>query len=586
MKTLLILLASIAFGQPQQISISQPPPPSVPSGGGAIVGQTGQTPLYYWVIVRYGAGVAAPMGPIVVNNTVGLANLSLLNYVTLSWPGMAGATGYDVLRNTVSSYPANPTCAACAIAINTSSTSATDQNAVNLAYPGSAPGPAPSANVSMYINNRDLGYPFLNVQTNYGGNVLVSPMTLYVGSAPIGSCSNSFPRQYVLGAGTTYGCVGGAWTLISGPAGSMPIACADMPALTGGVTSTAGSCATSITNMATVNSIPYVSASGILNQMTGVFRISDTVLGMTKIQVGIIYPASDSTTAVQVTKADGTTAVMTVDTTNSYVTARAGASTGGVTIGTFNGLANYGAVFIANTPGTTSYTLKGSVAGIDNNLYINRTTGGNIFFRENDSTASQLSIVAGGNVGVGKSNTAPSSTLHVYDATASTGSTTLTVQAGAGQSTTDLQQWKNNAGTVLASMYSTGILGANVIAGGGGWGIGTTSSEIRSVSGGLYAWSSSAFNYNAGNDTGLSRCAAGVVCAGTGAQGSTAGTLKAAKAQTGTTVVGSLGTCDSAAEGTRWGVTDALAPVALATVVGGGAVHVSVYCDGTNWIVN
>lgn len=47
----------------------------------------------------------------------------------------------------------------------------------------------------------------------------------------------------------------------------------------------------------------------------------------------------------------------------------------------------------------------------------------------------------------------------------------------------------------------------------------------------------------------------------------------------------SLPTCDSTSEGLRYGVNDALAPVPLATVVTGGSVHVGVYCDGTNWIV-
>jgi len=49
--------------------------------------------------------------------------------------------------------------------------------------------------------------------------------------------------------------------------------------------------------------------------------------------------------------------------------------------------------------------------------------------------------------------------------------------------------------------------------------------------------------------------------------------------------IGSLPTCNAAAEGTLFGVTDALIPAALATVAAGGAVHVSVYCNGTNWIV-
>jgi hypothetical protein len=50
--------------------------------------------------------------------------------------------------------------------------------------------------------------------------------------------------------------------------------------------------------------------------------------------------------------------------------------------------------------------------------------------------------------------------------------------------------------------------------------------------------------------------------------------------------VASLPACNAGLEGSHYGVNNALAPTALATVVGGGAVHVSVYCDGTNWIVN
>jgi hypothetical protein len=49
--------------------------------------------------------------------------------------------------------------------------------------------------------------------------------------------------------------------------------------------------------------------------------------------------------------------------------------------------------------------------------------------------------------------------------------------------------------------------------------------------------------------------------------------------------VAGLPTCNGAAEGTRSQVNNALAPAALSTVAGGGAVHVSVYCNGTNWIV-
>lgn len=52
-----------------------------------------------------------------------------------------------------------------------------------------------------------------------------------------------------------------------------------------------------------------------------------------------------------------------------------------------------------------------------------------------------------------------------------------------------------------------------------------------------------------------------------------------------TATVSTLPTCNSAARGTLYIVTDALIPAALATVAGSGAVVVGVICNGTNWIV-
>jgi hypothetical protein len=46
-----------------------------------------------------------------------------------------------------------------------------------------------------------------------------------------------------------------------------------------------------------------------------------------------------------------------------------------------------------------------------------------------------------------------------------------------------------------------------------------------------------------------------------------------------------LPTCNSGTKGAMYIVTDALTPVAIATVVGGGSVSIGVTCNGTNWIV-
>lgn len=48
-------------------------------------------------------------------------------------------------------------------------------------------------------------------------------------------------------------------------------------------------------------------------------------------------------------------------------------------------------------------------------------------------------------------------------------------------------------------------------------------------------------------------------------------------------LVGALPVCNSGAEGQRRSVTDATATTFFSVVVGGGANHVPITCDGTNW---
>lgn len=63
-----------------------------------------------------------------------------------------------------------------------------------------------------------------------------------------------------------------------------------------------------------------------------------------------------------------------------------------------------------------------------------------------------------GSVGIGPSNTSPTGTVHVYDARPTTGVTTQTIRAGAGQGATNLQDWQNNAGGNLFSVTPNGML--------------------------------------------------------------------------------------------------------------------------------
>lgn len=50
-------------------------------------------------------------------------------------------------------------------------------------------------------------------------------------------------------------------------------------------------------------------------------------------------------------------------------------------------------------------------------------------------------------------------------------------------------------------------------------------------------------------------------------------------------ITSNLPSCTAALAGTHYLVTDALTPIALSTLTGGGAVVVPVVCNGTAWIV-
>ena len=176
-----VLATVAAMAQGNTVTISQPPPPSVPSAGAAYTGRIGSTPIYYWVIARYPVGASAtPAGPVVALGTQGPENLSGSQYVTVTWQAAPGATGYDVLR---SGSPATPIpCTACAVAINTTSTSATDNGSPLSAYPPAGLTVAQTATAVVAINNRDSSAPYAYVQLQ--GQ---SPVPLLPGLAPVSS---------------------------------------------------------------------------------------------------------------------------------------------------------------------------------------------------------------------------------------------------------------------------------------------------------------------------------------------------------------------------------------------------------------
>jgi len=207
MKTLLLTLISIGgllaqSTPPNQLQIYTPAPSPVRQIGGGTVGQSGSTTLYYWVIARYSSGVAVNTTPVAIFNTVGTANLTASNYVSITWGAVSGATGYDVLRSTTPIYPANPTCTACAVTLNTPNSSVTDTGAALSDYPPGGLVQSSSTTATIYIDNSN-SVPYLNTQLLYRAteNLIVG---LISGSIANGDCLE-YSNGRIVSAGAACG---------------------------------------------------------------------------------------------------------------------------------------------------------------------------------------------------------------------------------------------------------------------------------------------------------------------------------------------------------------------------------------------
>jgi hypothetical protein len=111
--------------------------------------------------------------------------------------------------------------------------------------------------------------------------------------------------------------------------------------------------------------------------------------------------------------------------------------------------------------------------------------------------------------------------MTLYDDTATTGVTTLTVRAGAGQSTTNLQEWKiATGGTVLQVDYTGGIVSSAAI--GIEASVGLNVSAFAVANNRKYAFSSSSTWYGA-PDLALFRTSAGLLQLNNGAESKWAG---------------------------------------------------------------
>ena len=125
-----------------------------------------------------------------------------------------------------------------------------------------------------------------------------------------------------------------------------------------------------------------------------------------------------------------------------------------------------------------------------------------------------------GTAQVGPGNSSGTGTMHIYDATATTGVTTCVVRAGAGQGSTQLQQWAIANGTVFAYVDAL-----NQSVNSGQFRIGTAAGGIWSSAGNVYPsnasllWSTTTNAATGVWDLGLVRDAAGRLRVSNGSTG-------------------------------------------------------------------
>ena len=143
---------------PTQSSIMAPIPPGV-SSLSARAATSGSISYYYWVVARFTAGYVYPANAAYAQGFTSSAP-AVSNTMTISWTPIVNATGYDVLRNTSSQFPANPSCT-CAVVLNTPLTSVVDNGSALSAFPAPGVGFLQASTGNFWLDNYSTTTPQL-----------------------------------------------------------------------------------------------------------------------------------------------------------------------------------------------------------------------------------------------------------------------------------------------------------------------------------------------------------------------------------------------------------------------------------------
>lgn len=323
-------------------------------------------------------------------------------------------------------------------------------------------------------------------------------------------------------------------------------------------------------NLTTVGAIPYVQSSGVLTQSAGLTFTDAANVRLATLAGG----SSQGTNALlDVTNSAGSSHWLTVlgdgkvgVGTNAPVSLLhvTGTSPEMRLVGTGTGSGDLFTINLLNSIYSAQITHGGTAySGLGGANSLNLYTIGAGALTLGTTSVERGRITAAGAWGIGTSNATPAAatTLSVLDATAASGATatwvghdgsgtysgvhlsalttSLKVVAGTVQGSTNLQEWQNSAGSVIALISSAGIFtsggpvnGAITVKDASNiqkWFVDGSSGSQGLASGSAVIWSSTT---TAGGtaDTSLSRIGAGgIIGGGTGAAGSVAGAFQATK---------------------------------------------------------
>jgi hypothetical protein len=224
----LLCLSTAARGQaPNQLQIQASPPPSTNIVGVfATANLNGPVLMYYWVVARFPAGAAVSTPGLVF--TLGPQAYDLTHFVTISWQSVQFATGYDVIRNTTQNYP-GVSCAACAVAVNTTNLSINDIGSL-----GSYTQPTSGGNalLTWTLNNTTEANPFIRTQLSGVNGSFTYRLLPYSGAKPVpGNCPQFGPLDTNTLVDSGAACSGGGG---GGGASQQTVAFSATPTFDGG----------------------------------------------------------------------------------------------------------------------------------------------------------------------------------------------------------------------------------------------------------------------------------------------------------------------------------------------------------------